>query len=664
MARNLILGNNSMLVSFDAHGQVRDLYFPHIGLENHIASDSLHRVGVFVDGSISWFTDEDWNIEHTCHDEALVGKVRAENKRIKVVVTFTDAVYNEKNIFIRNITIENQADTEREIKLYFCHEFNLAESLRADTAYFDPRSRTIIHYKGRRTVIINAFTTEGQFSEYTVGEFRTHNKDGSYKNAEAGKLAQNTIEHGNVDSAIALSFTLGGGTSGNGYYWLCIAEQIHEVHALNQYVLEKNPAYLTNTTRNYWTAWVNRYNFSFYELSPEVVSLFKKSLLFVRAAVDNGGSILASADASMLHAGKDTYSYMWPRDGAICAIALDRAGDSQAAKGFFQFCVDVVSKEGYLMHKFLPDKSLGSSWHPWVRNSEVTLPIQEDETALTLIALLNHYQHSRDLDFIEKIYNSFIKKAADFMCLYRNNATGLPLESYDLWEEKYGVHTFTAATVYGALQSASKFSEILGKEISRVRYTKTAEEIKTAILEHLYDKDKKYFVKMVTLGDDTKGVQGFDDTIDASSVSGIIKYGVLPIDDERVVSALRETENALRTKTKVSGIMRYENDVYYRRDDETGGNPWIITTLWMTQALIMSAKNEDGLVKVREDLNWVASHALETGVLPEQLHPHTGEPLSATPLTWSHAEFVLTVIQYLDKLEEFGICDACNPVRG
>jgi len=666
MARNLTLGNNSMLVSFDARGQVRDLYFPHIGLENHIAPYSLHRLGVFVDGEISWFTDSGWEIKQTCSDESLIGKVKAVNSEIGVAVTFTDVVYNEKNIFIRSVTIENRAKKKREIKLYFCHEFKIAESVRADTAYFDPRSRTIIHYKGRRTILINAFTSEGQFSEYTVGEFRAHNKDGSYRNAESGKLAQNTIEHGNVDSVIALSFVLEGETAGNGYYWLCVAEQINEVHALNQYVLEKNPAYLTNTTRDYWIAWVNRYNFSFYGLSDKVISLFKKSLLFVRSAVDDDGSILASADASMLQAGKDTYSYMWPRDGAISAVALDRSGDPQAAKRFFQFCVDVISNEGYLMHKFLPDGSLGSSWHPWVRGSEVTLPIQEDETALPLIALLNHYRYSRDLDFIEKIYNSFIKKAADFICAYRDEKTGLPLESYDLWEEKYGVHTFTCATAYGALKAAAKFSEILGKEKARARYIKTSEDIKTALLKYLYDEKEGYFIKMVTLNQEDgngRGIKSADPTVDASSISGIIKYGVLPIDDPRVVSSLERTEESLRTMTAVSGIVRYENDVYYQADPETPGNPWIITTLWMTQAAIMAAKNEDDLLRVKQDLDWVTSFSLSTGVLPEQLNPHTGEPLSATPLTWSHAEFVLTVIQYLDKLEEFGICKACNPVR-
>jgi GH15 family glucan-1,4-alpha-glucosidase len=227
------------------------------------------------------------------------------------------------------------------------------------------------------------------------------------------------------------------------------------------------------------------------------------------------------------------------------------------------------------------------------------------------------------------------------------------------------VHTYTVATVYGALRAAARFSEILGKESSRIKYEASAEEIKQALLEHLYDEERGYFVKMVTLKNVSHGggIEGVDTTIDVSSIHGIITYGVLPMDDKRVISALRATEEALRTKTKVAGIVRYEGDVYYRADDKTPGNPWVITTLWMTQALIRSAKEEEDLAQVREDLDWIASHALKTGVLPEQLHPNTGEPLSATPLTWSHAEFVLTVIQYLDKLEEFGVCDACNPVR-
>ncbi len=55
-------------------------------------------------------------------------------------------------------------------------------------------------------------------------------------------------------------------------------------------------------------------------------------------------------------------------------------------------------------------------------------------------------------------------------------------------------------------------------------------------------------------------------------------------------------------------------------------------------------------------LNWVITHSPQSGVLSEQLHPYTGEQLSANPLTWSHAEYVRTVILYHKKLESFGVC--------
>ena len=35
--------------------------------------------------------------------------------------------------------------------------------------------------------------------------------------------------------------------------------------------------------------------------------------------------------------------------------------------------------------------------------------------------------------------------------------------------------------------------------------------------------------------------------------------------------------------------------------------------------------------------------------MAEQLHPYTGEPLSVSPLTWSHATYVRAVREYIDR---------------
>jgi GH15 family glucan-1,4-alpha-glucosidase len=59
-------------------------------------------------------------------------------------------------------------------------------------------------------------------------------------------------------------------------------------------------------------------------------------------------------------------------------------------------------------------------------------------------------------------------------------------------------------------------------------------------------------------------------------------------------------------------------------------------------------------------LEWVASRALPSGVLPEQVHPFTNQPLSVSPLTWSHAAFVSSVLEYLNKLGKVDICPSCG----
>jgi glucoamylase len=46
-------------------------------------------------------------------------------------------------------------------------------------------------------------------------------------------------------------------------------------------------------------------------------------------------------------------------------------------------------------------------------------------------------------------------------------------------------------------------------------------------------------------------------------------------------------------------------------------------------------------------LEWVAAHSLPSGILAEQVNPYNNQPVSVSPLTWSHAAFVATVQTYL-----------------
>lgn len=664
MPKALTLGNGNILVGLDAHGEVRDLYFPYVGLENHVGGHFLHRVGVYADGRLAWLHDPSWRVTVNCENDALMGNTQCENKELALDLSLADIVYNEKNIFLRRATIYNKSRERRTVKLFFSHEFELYESHRGDTAYYDPRNATIIHYNGKRVFLINGVTSTGKsFDEYTTGIFRIEGKEGSFRDAEDGTLSRNPIEHGPTDSVVGFSFELEAEGQAEVFYWIAAGESIKEAHELNAYTLGKGPEHLMRTTRDYWRAWVKRQNFNFYGLDTNIVSLFKKSLFEVRVHADDRGAIIASGDSDMLQGGRDTYGYSWPRDASYSAMALAMAGDLTVARRFFEFSNDIITDDGYFMHKYRPDRSLGSSWHPWVRKAtgEVQLPIQEDETALPIIALGKYYEATKDIEFIESVYNSLIKKAADFMVAYRDDRTKLPKPSYDLWEEKYGVSTYTASSVYGALVTAARFAETLGKAKSQKIYTDAANEVREAILANLYDEQSGTFYKMVTLEHDTIVP---DRTVDMSSVYGVYTFGVLPAKDERVVRAARATEEKLSCRTFVGGIARYEGDRYYRSKGGEGipGNPWFITTLWLAQHQIALAEREADFEPVKKWLNWAVDYATASGMLSEQLNPESGAQISAAPLAWSHAEFIITVIAYLDKLEELGICEKCNPV--
>ncbi|MBV9159830.1 MAG: glycoside hydrolase family 15 protein, partial [Candidatus Kaiserbacteria bacterium] len=515
-------------------------------------------------------------------------------------------------------------------------------------AYFDPLSHSVIHYKGRRVFLMSGTLDGVPFEDYATGRANFQGKEGSHRDADDGILSKNPIEHGPADSVIGLYGSFAPGQSKTAYYWMIAAQSIQEAHERNESVKKKTPEHLIKTTTHFWNAWVNAYQWNFKGLSSQHIALFKRSLMYIRAGVDNGGGILASSDSDMLQYGLDTYSYVWPRDAAYTAIALDEAGDTNVAKRFFEFSRDTITPEGYFMHKYLPDKSLGSSWHPWIRNGQFQLPIQEDETALVIWAFYRHYQKSRDIEFLEEMYNPLIEKAANFLVRYRDPETKLPEPSYDLWERKRGISTFSSASVYGALIAAAELSKILGKDTHEHTYREAAEDVRVAILDYLWDERSGSFINMIVR--DGANVT-LDKTIDISSAYGIFSFSVLPPEDPRLSRAFEGAVRELTRGVASGGIARFQDDDYYRVTEAAPGNPWVITTLWYAEYLTARAKHPHDLDAVREIFDWVVKHAQLSGALSEQLDPRTAAQLGATPLTWAHGAYVSAVLRYLERLQ-------------
>lgn len=118
-----------MLVCLDENGFVRDFYYPYVGLENHVAGHK-HRIGVRVNGVFSWLDDKSWDISIGYKPETMVGYLVCKNTQLNVTVVMEDSVYNEKDVFLRQVDIYNHSGEFAEIQL-FSIRFFISQNLKA-----------------------------------------------------------------------------------------------------------------------------------------------------------------------------------------------------------------------------------------------------------------------------------------------------------------------------------------------------------------------------------------------------------------------------------------------------------------------------------------------------------------------------------------------------
>lgn len=646
MPRDLPVGNGTVLINFDKDYCFRDIYYPHVGQENQTIGHPS-RFGVWCDGDFAWVGQE-WQITRKYLPETLVTDVLLRHERLGLEMRVHDAVDFHLWVYIREIRVRDLFGRQREVRLYFNHDFHISENEVGDTSFYDPRTQSVVHYKKDRWFLINMCDpSKCGVDQWATGTKEVRGLEGTWRDAEDGQLSGNPIAQGSVDSTIGISIDVPASGTEVAHYWICFGTAYEKVVKLNSIVRSRTPENLIHRTESYWRLWVNKDEDDYQNLPPAIVDLYKRSLLIMRTQIDDGGAIIAANDYDIAMHARDTYSYMWPRDGALVAYALTKAGHRDLGQRFFQFCLELIREDGYFLHKYNPDGTVASSWHPWLRNGTFDLPIQEDETALVLWSLWHHFRKFRDVEFIKPLYRRLISNAADFMVEYRDGETKLPKPSYDLWEERYGVHLFTVAAVIGGLSAAANFAHAFG-EVERMEvYRGAAGEVKDAMLKYMWSEDQGRFCRMATR---TADGYKLDMTVDAANY-GLFAFGALAPQDPKVVATMKSIRDRLWVKTSVGGVARYEDDYYHQVShdiENVPGNPWFICTMWLAQYEIACARSPEDLTKALKILQWVADRALLSGVLAEQVHPYTNEPLSVSPLTWSHATFVMCVVEYLE----------------
>jgi GH15 family glucan-1,4-alpha-glucosidase len=646
MARPVMLGNGSLTVGLNEQGLVHDFYYPYVGLDNLTNARSvLHKIGVWVDGDFSWVDSDGWKVEVDFEADALISNIHMHHPRFDIELVCNDFVDSEVNAFCRRITVTNHTDDFHNVRLFLHQVFQISRAGRADTALFVPDEQDyLLDYKGRCSLLIYGQNIDGtRYDQFAVGNYGIEGKDGTYRDAEDGELSNNAVEHGGVDSVMRFTCSLSGGANTQIDYWIIAADSQFGAEKIHHQFISEGIERRLADTRQYWHEWISTTANKLHALDKRYLDIVKKSLMIIKVHTDKRGGVIASCDSSIYNYGRDYYSYVWPRDAAFAMWPLIRLGYKEEPRKLFEFCRDILTNDGYLMHKYQPDRAIGSTWHPLVHGKHSELAIQEDETALTVYMLGEFLDHNpEEHDFVYSLYTTLVQPAANFMSDFIDEQTKLPHASYDLWEQKFLTTTFTTAVVYQALLVAADLADQFEYPDDAVKWRAVA----ATILDNgkVFLMPDNVFRKGYLLQDD--GSLQFDDTLDVSSLYGVMMFSVHEMGVQYLEKTVKAIEDRMLDQSPSGGTPRYIGDQYFQSNPAYQGNPWIISTLWMAQ-YYMRTKQLD---RARHYIDWVMEHTSSSGTLSEQVNPSDGAHIGVSPLVWSHAELVNTILD-MSKIE-------------
>jgi glucoamylase len=603
MTRYIVLGNGSFFALYNNVYYIKEIFYPYSS-ESHL---HVSRIGIWKNREFKWLESLSPQIGY--EEDTLVSYCNFEFKGSKILIR--DTIDLARDFLLREVNI----DTNEEIRIFFTFDYHIAGSDVGDTALYDPFTKSLIHYKENRWFL---FSSDIPFFQYATGYKEIQNLEGTWRDCEDGELSNNAIANGSVDSAVSFRIT----SPITFYTWIAAGKSYSEVKKLNAFILTKIPRKLIQRNFNFWKAWSFKIEANYYR--DQVI----RSALTIASHWHRNGSLPASMDTDIMRFNKDTYTYVWHRDASYACMAMDLLGFSEFSRNFFTFSAQLLKDHNFLFQKYTTEGHWGSSWHPWtsLRNQ---IPIQEDESALLLYSMWFHYRVFGDIDFIKWFYRPVIVNVADFLESYRDQKTGLPLPSYDLWEERLGTHLYTSAAVFAGLIAASRFSDLFGEEELKNKYYQAAKEIRDGIEKYFFING--YFARTIKVSDGK--VENIDRIVDSSTLQLSI-LGVFSPSDPKILSNRKVIEERLKVN---GGIARYENDTYLKGGNKP--NAWYITTLWLSQQYLLEGERN----KAIDYINWVVEKSIKTGLIPEQIDENGNYP-SVCPLIWSHAEFIRAVM--------------------
>ena len=362
--------------------------------------------------------------------------------------------------------------------------------------------------------------------------------------------------------------------------------------------------------------------------------LDRVGLRVIRALQDPGGGVLAAPECDPDTRRSGGYGFVWARDLAFIVTAAAVAGARDVVAGALAWLVHAQSDDGLYEQRHWSDGRVAPTWG-----------LQLDETGAVIHAIGEAARVLDDATIVERCWPTVVR-AADALTALLDPDTGLPPASLDAWEERVGVHTYTVAATIAGLDAAASMAAGRDDDAG-ARWRDAARRCRDGLDTHLWSEEHGRFVRSRDVArDDADGapvpprhqppgrpahpvrsVDPVDATVDASLLGLAYPFAVLAHDDARLAATVDAVERELRAGP---GLLRYPGDTY------VGGNPWLLTRLWLGLA-----RRAPGSEVPADGLADVAACATDAMLLPEQVDVDTGRPVWVVPLAWTHAFYAL-----------------------
>jgi len=200
--RDIPVGNGDLLVNFDELYRARDVYYPLVGRYNH-TSGHVQRFGVWADGAFAWVEDEGWTRTLKYMPGTLVTDVVLRNEKLGLEITCNDTVDFHEPVFIRRVSIRDLTARPRDVRIFFHYDRSINESPVGDTANYDPVTGGVVMYKEDSYFLVNGSNQDrAGVDQWSIGTKRVGGAEGTWRDAEDGKLGRNAISQGSVDATV------------------------------------------------------------------------------------------------------------------------------------------------------------------------------------------------------------------------------------------------------------------------------------------------------------------------------------------------------------------------------------------------------------------------------------------------------------------------------